>query len=78
MTHDQEEAFAIADRLILLHEGKIVQEGAPDQVYNNPASVWVARFFGLNNLMEGTVIAVDPLVVHCQLGNFSKVCFLWR
>ena len=59
VTHDQEEAFSLADRLLLLHQGQIVQAGAPQAVYNRPASAWVARFFGLDNLLDGTLIAPD-------------------
>ncbi len=53
VTHDQEEAFTIADRIILLHEGGIVQSGAPEEVYARPASAWVARFLGLGNIVKG-------------------------
>src|SRR5512147_1293270 len=51
VTHDQEEAFAIADRLILLNQGRVVQSGSPAEVYEHPASPWVARFLGLSNLL---------------------------
>lgn len=71
VTHDQEEAFAIADRLVLLHEGQVEQDGAPDKVYNQPASAWAARFLGLNNLLPGEVIANDPLLVRTALGDFT-------
>ena len=50
VTHDQEEAFALADRLLLLHEGRIVQSGPPQAVYDRPRTRWVARFLGLRNL----------------------------
>lgn len=53
VTHDQEEAFAIADRILLLHEGVIVREGSPAQVWNDPRSAWVARFLGVGNVVEG-------------------------
>jgi ABC-type Fe3+/spermidine/putrescine transport system ATPase subunit len=55
VTHDQEEAFAIADRVILMRNGHLVQIGTPRQVYRNPASTWVARFLGLTNLLEARV-----------------------
>ena len=44
VTHDQEEAFAIADRILLLHEGVILREGTPVEVWNDPQSAWAARF----------------------------------
>lgn len=53
VTHDQEEAFAIADRILLLHEGQIVNAGAPEEIVASPGSAWTARFLGLGNLLEG-------------------------
>ncbi|HLE26699.1 MAG TPA: ABC transporter ATP-binding protein [Anaerolineales bacterium] len=52
VTHDQQEAFALADRVALMNAGRIVQVGAPEEVYNSPASPFVARFLGLTNLVE--------------------------
>jgi len=52
VTHDQEEAFAIADRLILLRNGCVVQVGSPEEIYRQPVSVWVARFLGLHNVVD--------------------------
>jgi ABC-type Fe3+/spermidine/putrescine transport system ATPase subunit len=71
VTHDQEEAFTIADRLILLHDGKIEQAGTPYQVYCQPSSPWVAGFLGAGNLVEGTVLAASPAQVQTRLGKFS-------
>lgn len=58
VTHDQEEAFAIADRILILHGGEIVREGAPADVWANPESAIVARFLGLGNVLDGEVIEV--------------------
>ncbi len=55
VTHDQEEAFALADRVILLHEGRVVQQGTPEAVYAAPTNAWVARFLGLQNLFPAKV-----------------------
>jgi len=68
VTHDQEEAFALADRLILLHNGLIEQSGPPQEVYVRPISAWAARFLGLNNLLDGRVIQASPLTVETCLG----------
>ncbi len=70
VTHDQEEAFSIADRMILLHDGVVQQAGTPAQLYQQPASVWVARFLGLTNLIEGEVVALNPLRVKTGLGEW--------
>jgi ABC-type Fe3+/spermidine/putrescine transport system ATPase subunit len=56
VTHDQEEAFAIADRVVLMHDGRAVQIGTPREVYRRPASTWVARFLGLTNLLDAKVV----------------------
>lgn len=71
VTHDHEEAYAVADRLILLHEGIVHQEGRPQEVYRYPRSVWVARFFGMGNLIHGTVVDLDPLTVATVIGAFT-------
>jgi ABC-type Fe3+/spermidine/putrescine transport system ATPase subunit len=59
VTHDQQEAFAVADRVIIMHQGRIVQKGPPQTVYRQPASEWVACFLGLTNLVPGRVVAVE-------------------
>lgn len=57
VTHDQEEAFSLADRVILLNQGQVAQEGSPQQLYRQPASAFVARFLGLDNLLEGQALS---------------------
>jgi ABC-type Fe3+/spermidine/putrescine transport system ATPase subunit len=73
VTHDQEEAFAIADRLVLLNHGQVEQSGAPADVYSHPKSAWVARFLGLSNLLSGKVIGLSPLRAQTALGIFQGV-----
>ena len=51
VTHDQEEAFAIADRVIIMRTGEIQQIGTPAEIYARPASAYVARFLGLTNIL---------------------------
>ncbi|OGO37904.1 MAG: hypothetical protein A2Z03_08095 [Chloroflexi bacterium RBG_16_56_8] len=55
VTHDQEEAFTIADRILILHTGAIVCEGSPAEVIAHPGSAWTANFLGLGNAIEGIV-----------------------
>jgi spermidine/putrescine transport system ATP-binding protein len=60
VTHDQEEALTMSDRLAVMHEGKIVQIGNPRQVYEEPADTYVADFLGVSNLMEVDVVEQGP------------------
>jgi spermidine/putrescine transport system ATP-binding protein len=55
VTHDQEEAMAMSDRLAVMNAGKIEQYGTPRDVYEDPATRFVASFLGASNLIEGTV-----------------------
>jgi ABC-type Fe3+/spermidine/putrescine transport system ATPase subunit len=55
VTHDQEEAFTIADRVLILHSGEIIRQGTPAEVWANPGSAFVAGFLGLGNVFEGNV-----------------------
>jgi spermidine/putrescine transport system ATP-binding protein len=55
VTHDQEEAFAIADRILILHDTKIVREGTPSDVWANPGSAFVAKFLGMGTVFDGVV-----------------------
>jgi len=57
VTHDQEEAFAIADRVLILHDGQIIREGIPADVWANPQSGYVAEFLGLGNVIDGEVFS---------------------
>ena len=71
VTHDQAEAFAVADQVAIMNAGRIEQIGAPSDVYARPASEFVARFLGLPNLIEGTVIsqAANIAVILTPLGH---------
>jgi ABC-type Fe3+/spermidine/putrescine transport system ATPase subunit len=68
VTHDQEEAFAIADRVVLLEAGRIAQDAAPPELYLQPASPFVAEFLGLHNLFPGKLSAS---VLHTPFGEFT-------
>ena len=55
VTHDQEEALEVADRVVLMNEGRIEQIGAPDEVYDHPATPFVYKFLGNVNLFHGRI-----------------------
>jgi len=60
VTHDQAEAFAISDKVYVMNEGRVEQEGTPLDLYVKPASPFVAAFIGANNFVPGTAAAPDP------------------
>ena len=77
VTHDQEEAFAIADRVLILHDGRIVCEGTPVEVWSNPGSAFVAGFLGLGNILEGRILGRMPdgtWKVKTDAGVFTVRC----
>lgn len=69
VTHDQAEAFAIADRVVVLNAGRIEQVGSPEAIYCAPATPFVARFLGLTNLIEARVSR--PNYVESAWGEFA-------
>ena len=60
VTHDQEEALTMSDRIAVMNHGRVEQVDAPEQVYERPATTFVAGFIGVSNLMPGTVEAGGP------------------
>src|SRR5215217_3598059 len=59
VTHDQEEALTMADRLAVMNEGRIEQVGSPREVYEEPASAYVADFLGISNMLDAQAIGMD-------------------
>jgi ABC-type Fe3+/spermidine/putrescine transport system ATPase subunit len=71
VTHDQEEAFSIADRIILMKAGAIEQIGTPEELFYNPSTTFTANFLGLSNLIAGRVISSgNQSVVETTIGQF--------
>jgi iron(III) transport system ATP-binding protein len=68
VTHDQEEALSLADRLAVMNEGRLVQVGAPEQVYARPAGRWAAQFVGEVNVLSGVARGAG---VETELGVFD-------
>jgi iron(III) transport system ATP-binding protein len=79
VTHDQLEALSMSDRVALVNDGNIVQEGAPRDVYLRPADSFAANFLGRTNLLEGTVadlaagtVATRWGVLHCAIPAWAS------
>lgn len=68
VTHDQQEALAVADRVVVMQKGRIAQEGAPLALWRAPATPFVARFLGFANLLPAAVDAAQPGVAQTPLG----------
>jgi iron(III) transport system ATP-binding protein len=77
VTHDQEEALSLSDRIAVLDQGRLQQIGPPRELYEHPANRFVADFIGINNLIEGMVAALEeapaPLCVATALGPISAL-----
>lgn len=71
VTHDQEEAFAVADRVIIMNAGQIEQVGTPIQLFRNPESRFVANFLGMDNMLEATLLPGVPARVMTEIGELT-------
>lgn len=71
VTHDQAEAFAIADRIIVMNAGRIEQVGTPRKLYQKPATPFVAQFLGMENVLQGELLSLDPCVVRSPLADLT-------
>ncbi len=71
VTHDQEEAIVVSDRLALLNDGRIVQCDQTEKVFQFPSTRWAASFLGMTNFIPGTVIETYPLRVRTDCGIFE-------
>ena len=69
VTHDQEEALTMSDRLAVMRDGLVEQVGAPEAVYAAPDSAYVAGFLGSANLLDVEVVGPDGAAVTCRLGS---------
>ena len=68
VTHDQQEALAVSDRIIVMNDAVIAQEGSPHELYEAPADVFVADFIGDANLVDAEIAAIDGEVATVRIG----------
>jgi len=78
VTHDQDEAFTIADRILVLHEGIIIRDGTPDELWKDPQSAVVTKFLGIGNVIEGEITRMNDeggrMNVQTAFGIFTVEC----
>ncbi|MBQ1505912.1 MAG: ABC transporter ATP-binding protein, partial [Erysipelotrichales bacterium] len=77
VTHDQEEALTMSDKIVVMKEGEIQQIGTPLEIYNEPANEYVARFIGESNIVEGVMksdneVFFDDHIYPCRSVGFKK------
>jgi spermidine/putrescine transport system ATP-binding protein len=71
VTHDQEEALTMSDRLAVMNGGHIEQVGAPQDVYEDPETLYVADFLGVSNLMQATIVSAGTSACHVALDGYE-------
>ncbi|MGF1526718.1 MAG: ABC transporter ATP-binding protein [Candidatus Competibacterales bacterium] len=69
VTHDQEEALSMSDRIVILRDGRIVQQGTPGELYEGPATRFVADFLGKSNFIRGRVEGTDQGLCRYRVGE---------
>jgi putative spermidine/putrescine transport system ATP-binding protein len=81
VTHDQKEALMIADRLVIMRDGRVVQEGSANHLYNHPATNFVAEFLGSSNVLRGKIVeggfmTAGGMHVRCDTSGASQAAVL--
>lgn len=77
VTHDQEEALTMSDKIVVMRDGEIQQIGAPEEIYNEPKNRFVANFIGVSNIIDGIMLADRKVffgdrIFECVDGGFAK------
>src|SRR4029077_8642451 len=73
VTHDQAEAVVLGDRIGVMRDGKLLQMGTPDEIYNRPADLFVANFTGATNEITGTLIERNGKFGFVDIGGGQRV-----
>lgn len=72
VTHDQEEALMLSDKIVVMSEGKIEQIGSPNEIYDSPDNLWVAKFIGRTNILKGYMKSDDIVEFYDVICNVNK------
>ncbi len=73
VTHDQQEALSVSDRIAVMNQGEVLQIGTPQEIYEAPATDFVAKFIGETNLYEADVLAVDGEMVELRVEGLGTI-----
>ena len=73
VTHDQKEALSLSDRIAVMNEGKLLQIGTPNQIYETPRTKFIATFMGAANIFQGQVVSENSGIIELKLEDGSKV-----
>ncbi|MDR0323947.1 MAG: ABC transporter ATP-binding protein [Treponema sp.] len=73
VTHDQQEALSVSDRLAVMNQGDILQVGSPHEIYESPATDFVARFIGDTNLFDGTIVKAEKIDVQGDMEYMAEL-----
>ncbi|MBW8011547.1 MAG: ABC transporter ATP-binding protein [Chloroflexi bacterium] len=73
VTHDQEEALTMSDRIAVMHDGNVLQIGSPEEIYEQPINRFVAGFIGETNFLEGTVNQINGKTIDVSLDEHTIV-----
>ncbi|MDN3722052.1 ABC transporter ATP-binding protein [Roseibium salinum] len=73
VTHDQSEALAMSDQVVVMSNGRVEQVGTPEEVYNTPASEFVSRFLGISNILAATCRNIDGSGLELELPAFGRI-----
>jgi len=73
VTHDQSEALSVSDRVAVMNEGNVLQVGTPYEIYEKPASLFVAQFIGESNLLQGTITRKNGIFYTVETGSLGPV-----
>ena len=72
VTHDQEEALAVSDRIIVMNDAVIAQEGTPEELYEEPADLFVADFIGDANMVKGEITGINGELAAVRIGGIER------
>src|SRR5699024_8667709 len=71
VTHDQEEAMSMADRVAVMKDGEILQIGTPTDLYSHPKTPFIADFVGTSNILQGKVIKKENNLTYVRVGDYE-------